>query len=477
MAFTSWASQVSTIGDVRTPLVKPTRLVPKPIRAAFTAAALGGLMLTGLAVPVSAAAAVAPGHGATASTARVRAASVAAGRRDRAYVLDQRIPVGAGVDLGGFSDLYPADRSGKTFWAVTDRGPNYDADGGQGFVVPTFTPRIVKIRLVGRRIRVERQLPLKLRRGYADPVTGSSYVTGLSNLPTDDASLDTAGRLLPRDPYGVDTEGLVRAVDGTFWMSEEYRPSVLHVAADGTILSRLVPRNDAGLDTPGVSVQRVLPAVLAEQKRNRGLEGLAISPDGRTLYAGMQSPLPIPDKKQSKLSRNLRVVRIDVSRPTAPRVTAEFLNVREPDSAADDDWKTSAMVWLGRDRLLIEERDGELPTRHTDLYAVDFRRATNLLGSAFDDSGTRPALEELSTADLAARRVVAGAKLLVFDVAAAGVDNGKIEGIALTRRGRQTQLAMINDNDFDISGIDADRQPVTSGTPSRVDVVPLPIAP
>jgi len=45
--------------------------------------------------------------------------------------LAQQIPVGNGVTLGGFSDLYPRDGSGRHFWTITDRGPNFSRDTGQ----------------------------------------------------------------------------------------------------------------------------------------------------------------------------------------------------------------------------------------------------------------------------------------------------------------------------------------------------------
>jgi Esterase-like activity of phytase len=385
-----------------------------------------------------------------------------------------RIPIGRGVDVGGFSDLFPADRSGQLLWTVTDRGPNYDRDDGQGFVVPAYQPRILLLAVHGHKLSIVRQIPLRLPRGGTDPVTGSRLVTGLPNVGTDSPPFGTDNQPLPLDPYGVDSEGLVRAPDGTFWVSEEYRPSVLHVAADGTVLSRLVPADQTSYVTPGVPVLRILPAILSTEKSNRGLEGLALSADGRTLYAGMQSPLNNPDSKVSKKSRNLRIVRVDISHPGRPRVDAEFLNVRDADSADDGDWETSAMVWLGRDRLLVEERDGQVPTAHTRYYAVDFRPATNLLGGRFDDRGTAPSLEQIKPADLAAAGVTPGAKTLVYDAAAAGLANGKLEGAVLVRDGRHRRLLLVNDNDFGVAGVGDAGDVEFTGIPERLDTVPLP---
>lgn len=66
----------------------------------------------------------------------------------------------------------------------------------------------------------------------------------------------------------------MRFSDGTFWLAEEYRPSLLRAAANGRVDARYVPRGDAlsGADT---DVHDVLPAVYAARRDNRGFEALA----------------------------------------------------------------------------------------------------------------------------------------------------------------------------------------------------------
>ena len=78
----------------------------------------------------------------------------------------------------------------------------------------------------------------------------------------------------------------MRAPDGTFWISEEFGPFLVHVAADGRLLEPPVP-------VPGVRSPQNPFLDLADRSRperptlaaSRGFEGLAISPDGGTLYA------------------------------------------------------------------------------------------------------------------------------------------------------------------------------------------------
>jgi len=102
----------------------------------------------------------------------------------------------------------------------------------------------------------------------------------------------------------------------------------------------------------------------------------------------MQSPADNPTTKISKASRNLRIVQLDISRPAKPRVTGEYLNIRDADNSTDGDWETSSMSWLAPGQLLVEERDGDAPTKHTYFYAVDLRQATNLAGTKWDDLAT-----------------------------------------------------------------------------------------
>src|SRR5215831_2773312 len=211
-------------------------------------------------------------------------------------------PIGNGINLGGFSALthLPGDPD-NVFYTVTDRGPNgsvkVNGVSQTAFPIPTFTPTIVKIEVVGDTIDILQEIPLKLGQG-TDPITGTQYISGISNIAgLDEAPYDTAGHPLPYDPYGLDTAGLAyNHKTDTFWVSEEYRPSLVEVTRDGTILRRLVPEGEASLfqNAPNVPILDTLPAIFAKRVQNKGLEGVAISPDGHELFAGMQGPLANP---------------------------------------------------------------------------------------------------------------------------------------------------------------------------------------
>ncbi|MFJ5535026.1 esterase-like activity of phytase family protein [Streptomyces sp. NPDC093261] len=373
-----------------------------------------------------------------------------------------------GIDLGGIgSDIYPAGRKGE-FWTVTDRGPNgqikVDGKKRRTFPVPGFDPAIVKIRVCGDTVRVLDALPITTSSGK--PVTGLPNQPGRDEAPY---SYD-AQKALAYNPNGLDTEGIVRSEDGSFWLVDEYGPSLIHVSARGKVLTRYVPKglNLAGTDYP---VVEALPSVLLHRKINRGFEGLAQLPDGDLVMA-LQSPLSLPDGDAGDASRTTRLLRFS---PKKRAVTAEYAYRFDPvgvvDPGEDDtsELKISSVVAVGGDRLLVEERTD----RAARLQLVRLTRSADILGGRYDDDTTSPSLEQLD--DPAASGVPVPAKRLVVDLGKVEGVPGKIEGVA---RVDHHTLALVNDNDFgmtDGSGaFDAQGRLVDSGIKTTVVYVRLP---
>ncbi|MGC0333542.1 hypothetical protein RKD23_006532 [Streptomyces sp. SAI-170] len=373
-----------------------------------------------------------------------------------------------GVDLGGIgSDLYPAGRKGE-FWTVTDRGPNGQIKVGgtkrRTFPVPGFDPAIVKIRVTGDSVRVLSAIPLTTSSGEA--------VTGLPNQAGRDEAPYSyeASTPLSYDPNGLDTEGIVRAADGTFWLVDEYGPSLVHVSARGKVLTRYVPQglNLTGADYP---VVEALPSVLLHRKVNRGFEGLAQLPGGDLVMA-LQSPLSLPDAGAGNASRTTRLVRFS---PAEGAVTAEYAYRFDPvgvvDPGEDDtsELKISSVVAVGRDRLLVQERTDKTAR----LHLVRLTPAANILGGRWDDATTSPSLEQLD--DPAATGVPVLAKRLLVDLGTVPGVPGKIEGVA---RVSDDTIAVVNDNDFGMTdgagAFDAQGRLVDSGVETKVLFVRLP---
>ncbi|WP_425840370.1 esterase-like activity of phytase family protein [Streptomyces fractus] len=373
-----------------------------------------------------------------------------------------------GVNLGGIgSDLYPAGRKGE-FWTVTDRGPNgqikVDGTKRRTFPVPGFDPAIVRIRVTGDQVKVLDAIPLTTKSGK--PVTGLSNQEARDEKPY---SYD-AKSPLSYNPNGLDTEGIVRAADGSFWLVDEYGPSLVHVSADGRVLARHVPKglNLQGADYP---VVESLPSVLLHRKVNRGFEGLAQLPGGDLVLA-VQSPLSLPDKDAGEASRTTRLLRFS---PKSQAVTAEYayrfdpVDVVDPGEDDPSELKISSIVAVGGDQLLVEERTDKAAR----LQEVRLTRGADILGGRWDDDTTSPSLEQLD--DPVAKGVPVLGKRLVVDLHKVDGVPDKIEGIALA--GRDT-LALINDNDFGMTdgdgAFDADGRLVDSGVKTKVTHVKLP---
>ncbi|MFD0417664.1 esterase-like activity of phytase family protein [Streptomyces sp. NPDC127108] len=373
-----------------------------------------------------------------------------------------------GVDLGGIgSDIYPAGRKGE-FWTVTDRGPNgqikVDGKKRRTFPVPGFNPAIVKVRVSGRSVKVIDALPITTRSGK--PVTGLPNQEGRDEAPY----TYNARKPLSYDPNGLDTEGIVRAKDGSFWLVDEYGPSLVHVSARGKVIKRYVPKG-LKLRGTGYPVSESLPAVLLHRKVNRGFEGLALLPNGELVLA-VQSPLSLPDGEAGDGSRTARLLRFS---PRKQAVTAEYAYRFDPvgvvDPGEDDtsELKISSVVAVGRDRLLVEERTDKAAR----LQVVRLDRRADILGGRWDDVATRPSLEQLE--DPAASGVPVLRKRLVVDLGTVDGVPGKIEGVA---RVDNRTLALINDNDFGMTdgpeAFDKDGRLVGSGIETSVTYVRLP---
>jgi hypothetical protein len=368
--------------------------------------------------------------------------------------------------LGGIgSDIWhgPSDAPNQ-FWMITDRGPNRQVTvkgkDRRTFPVPDFTPAILQVQADGDALKMLKFIPIVGEGGAA--------VTGLANLKKHDDKpyAFDAKTELARNPSGLDPEGLVRTSQGDFWIVEEYAPSLVHIAPDGTVIKRYVPQ---GLNYEGTGYPVVdnLPAIYASRKDNRGFEGLALSPDEKTLYIALQGPLSNPNKRTGEASRNTRILAFDIP---GDKVTAEYVYRFEPFNSSalnardQSDIKLSGLDMIDAKTLLVLERTDTM----AQFYAVDLGNATNIAGSAWDDPATSPSLE--ATGDLAAAGVTPLAKRLAVDLAQAHGIPGKIEGVANLDA---KSLAIANDNDFNIGDFDSNGNNLGTGDPNLLLIISL----
>lgn len=372
-----------------------------------------------------------------------------------------------GINIGGMgSDLYRVPGTTNDYWSVTDRGPNNDttlADGSAatGFPVADFSPMIVHFKLNGATPQIISRMAIQSSKGVG--------TTGLPNIPVYDGPPSTvSGGLGKYNVNGLDVEGIVRTKSGDFWLVDEYGPSVIQVGADGVIKRRLVPKGWAGTGTSYPTVE-ALPAVFLKRKVNRGFEALALTPNEKYLYVGLQSPLLNPTRAVGDASYQTRILKLDAQ---SGAVIGEWVYKFDPVNTIDStttratELKLSAMVALDDDTLLVQERtDNAFIVTQVKLSA-----GQSILGSAYDSASTTPSLEALAVTD-ATLNSWAPTKTVIFRSTSVPEMPKKVEGMAVENA---NTLAFMNDNDFSFS-YDAKSNKVTAGTnPSQFLYVTLP---
>jgi hypothetical protein len=362
------------------------------------------------------------------------------------------------------SSLYPVPGQSGEFYGLTDRGPNVDGPNGEKIEpLPDFTPAIGRFRLTDGKAVLERSIPLRA----ADGTPYSGRVN--TQATTGETIVDLDGNVLPADQTGYDSEGLVALPDGTFWVSDEYGPFITHFDARGRAIGRLSPFDGS------------LPAELANRAPNKGMEGLTVTPDGRTLVGIMQSALQQPDltKKPGNVT-TLRIITYDLRTHAAH----EYLYLL--DDPKQHSGAVSEITALSPTTFLVDERDGNFePGAHKKLFKIDLSHATDVGPKASVPGATYDAAKggllvtgqsvdayigtddtATASADLAAVGINPVTKKLAVDLGGllTGLDpaggffgHDKVEGVATTDGGRT--IVVSNDSDFGIDGVTNDAAP------------------
>ena len=355
---------------------------------------------------------------------------------------------GTNVSNGGYgSDLKAVPGQPGFFYGLTDRGPNVSGtNGGKAFPVPGYTPMIGKFELVGTSLVLRQQILLKDAAGVplnglpnAEQNTANGYLSGQDAEPAQDAAGNT---IAPNaDNRGIDSEGLAVMSDGTFWVSDEYGPYLYHVSATGVTLEKVSP---IGPNSLGHS----LPSVFLRRRLNNGMEGLSTNLSGDRLVGIMQNRLLNPTPAAVSSSRVVRILSYD---PVTGN-SQQFAYVLE--STATD---VCAIFPLTATDYLVLERDGNTSlSAFKRVYRISLAGATDISDPTNSAAGKLyggQTVEQLNNvAGLAAQGVVAVTKTLVVDLQTAipgGYPHEKAEGLIVTAN---NELAIINDDDFGVSG-------------------------
>ncbi len=339
--------------------------------------------------------------------------------------------------LGGMGSGLAWTGQGDQFVMIADRGAG---DGAVGYRCRYHTVTI--------RVEPESPTPVTL------DLTQTTLLTGAAGQPL----VGLAAAHSPQaaqQPERFDPEAIRVTPEGTLLISEEYGPSIREFDLNGVCKQTFSLPAGFTIAHPGNSPDDEFPPHnLRGRQPNRGLEGLALTPDGKHMVALMQGPLlqdGALDADNQRIGRLVRLLVID--RQTGQ--TTQFAYLLE--SAA---YGLNEIEALGNQQCLVIERDGKVGKKAAfkRIARIDLTAATPLDPSgdwshATLPVGFRPVAKEWYI------------DLLDPQWGLAGDDfPEKTEGLALGRTlsdGRRL-LVVSTDNDF---------QPEV---PSRIDVFALP---
>ena len=330
--------------------------------------------------------------------------------------------------VGFFSDIY-YDRSSNAWWGLSDRGPG-------GGTLP-YDTRLQRFTL------------------DVDAATGAISNFQVTRTVVFSAGGSTLSGLAPNPASQLgrafDPEGLVmNPANGNFIVSDEYGPSLREFNRNGeqvrsySLPANLVPRTASGVDYNAAAGN-----LAGGREGNRGFEGLAISPDGRFVYAMLQNGAVTDGLVGSTRGTYTRIVKFDTSSGEAVGQYAYKLE------SSGQGRGISALVALGNDKFLVLERNNRgvgagatLAAADKNVFQIDLSQASDVSGIDLPASGALPA-------GLAA--AAKGTKLIDLDAntlaALGGKSPEKWEGLAVGPQLANGQYLVLagTDNDYSVT--------------------------
>jgi hypothetical protein len=247
--------------------------------------------------------------------------------------------------VGGFSALLDAPGF-ATYWAMPDNGFGTKANS------QSFLLRVYKL-----------HADFETARGGAGAVEVLRSITlrdpdhRIAFKLINDATPD---RLLTGGDFDIESVRVDHR--GTLWFGDEFGPFLVHTDATGKVLEAPVPLPD--VKSPDYPPDYPSPvAGAANLAGSNGFEGMAISPDGRTLYPTLEGPVAGDDP----LTR--RMYEFDIPR-------RRYTSTRRTYRMDDPTFLLSDLTALDRHRLVARERDNTqgATTVHKQGFVIDLRR-------------------------------------------------------------------------------------------------------
>jgi hypothetical protein len=215
--------------------------------------------------------------------------------------------------IQGFSGLIPTTVRGE-YWAVSDNGYGARQNSAdwelfvnrvrphlqQGAAAPGTVDWLGGFALSDPYHKISWKI-------VCDPTSGSDLPPFNFNvLPATPPALCGAASQRRLTGFDLDPESIQIARDGTFWFGDEFGPFLLHTDPQGRLLEAPIPV--PGARSPQNPFLDVAHGERPTINSSKGLEGLGISPDRRTLYPLLEGAVTGDNPS------NLRVYRFDIDR-------------------------------------------------------------------------------------------------------------------------------------------------------------------
>jgi hypothetical protein len=271
---------------------------------------------------------------------------------------------GAATNLLGGIGSGLAWAGGNTFLALPDRGPNATSwnslvdnttsyiprwhtvsldlvKSASGALPYTLTPTLQSTTLLYS------TQPLSYGSAPALASAGHQYFSGRSD------AFDASQSSLNPNNARLDPEGLRVSADGrSVFISDEYGPYIYQFdRASGARIKTFTLPDNLAVKTLSAQGDAEIAGNTQGRIANKGMEGLAITPDGRTLYGFMQSPLEQDSSGGAGKGRINRIVTVDI----ASGATQEFAYDNQIGSKT---YNSSELLALNDHQFLVLERDG-----------------------------------------------------------------------------------------------------------------------
>jgi hypothetical protein len=264
-------------------------------------------------------------------------------RDDATVCIDQATlgGVGSAVTYTGFDDL---------FLAAPDRGP---------FDGRTDVPYADRVHVLRLKLNERASFP-NIKPTVLD--TRLLKDERNRNLVGDAYAFDTAN---PRNTRRFDPEGVAMGLFGTFFVSDEYGPYVTEFDRNGRQLRQIrVPEKfqldplaghpSGDVDSAAASLELYPSFNVTGRQANRGMEGLAITPNGRTLVGIMQNALlqdhGVDPTTIGRVGFNNRILTVDLLTGR----THEYVYVME---AVNQGRGVNEILAINDHEFLVLERD------------------------------------------------------------------------------------------------------------------------